>query len=70
MLLFQSCNPFNEKQPKIGENECFCKLPDTLSCPAFTTMPSIMDFGWWDVHSVFQKELWKCVRCFTLQNAG
>ena len=29
-----------------------------------------LDFGWWNVHSVFQKELWRCVRCFILRNEG
>ena len=37
---------------------------------AEVSLPSIMDSGWWNVHSVFQKELWKCVRCFILQNVG
>lgn len=32
--------------------------------------PSIMACGLWNVLSVFQKEPWRCVRCFTLQKEG
>ena len=60
-------------EEKIAEDCQWDGLKATSPIQTLTpsvSLPSIMDSGWWNVHSVFQKELWKCVRCFILQNVG